>query len=276
MINFIKKYSALIYFIIAFAISWGGILIVTGIEGFMGKTTIPEKLMPFLYLTTLLGPSLAGVLLTGFVHGKEGFRKLFSRFLSWRAGVQWYLISLLTAPLLLFAILITLTSISSSYLPGIFGAEDKISVLTSGLIAGIMVGIFEELGWTGFVVPQIRKRFGVFNTGLIVGFLWGLWHMPLFIGTVRFCENIHPFLYLSVLLFSFLPAFRVLMVWVYDYTRSLLILMLMHASLTASILIFPPQEVTARQVVAYDLIFAVALWLIVAVVALANKGKLSQ
>jgi len=139
-----------------------------------------------------------------------------------------------------------------------------------------MVGIFEELGWTSFVVPQMRQRFSVLKTGLITGLLWGLWHMPLFMGSVRSSEEISPVIYLAILLFSFLPAFRILMVWIYDQTESLIIIMLMHASLTASILILPPNEATAAQIVTYDLIFAILLWLIVAIIAIGKKGKLSK
>jgi membrane protease YdiL (CAAX protease family) len=276
MRNFIKKYPIPIYFIIAFAISWGGILIVSGIDGFLGTTQVNEELMPLIYLATLLGPSLAGIISTGIVNGKEGFRKLYSRLLSWQIDFKWYLIALLIAPVLLIVILFALMSISSSYLPGIFGTDDKASLIISGIAAGIMVGIFEELGWTGFAVPQMSQRFGVLKTGLITGLLWGLWHMPLFMGSVRSTEEIPPVIYLAVLLFSFLPAFRVLMVWIYNQTGSLLIIMLMHASLTASILILPPLEVTAKQVITYDLIFAISLWLIVAIIAIGKKGNLSK
>lgn len=275
MKNFIKKHSVPIYFIIAFTVSWGGIILVIGVEGFMGKTTVSEKLMPLIYVATLLGPSLAGILLIGFVHGKAGYQQLWSRILLGRLRFRWYLIALLTAPLLLTVILFALMSASSSFLPGIFASDNKASLIITGILAGIMVGIFEELGWTGFVVPQIRQRFDIFKTGLMVGLLWGLWHMPLFMASVRLSENLSPVLYLSVLLFSFLPAYRVLMVWVYNHTRSLLIVILMHASLTASILILPPLAATPVQIVTYDLIFAVALWLMVVVTALTNKGRLS-
>src|SRR4030067_33659 len=64
---------------------------------------------------------------------------------------------------------------SPVFLPGIFVSDDKASLLLSGITAGIMVGIFEELGWTGFAIPTLRLRYGVLTTGLIVGFLWGAW-----------------------------------------------------------------------------------------------------
>jgi hypothetical protein len=40
-------------------------------------------------------------------------------------------------------------------------------------------------------------------------------------------------LYMAVLLFSWLPPYRVLMVWVYDRTESLLVAMLMHGPIVS-------------------------------------------
>jgi hypothetical protein len=82
--------------------------------------------------------------------------------------------------------------------------------------------------------------------------------------------------FLPVQLLSFLPAYRVLMVWVYDRTGSLLVAMLMHASLTASTLILQPLDVTGMRVVTYDLILTAALWLLIAALAMANGRQLSR
>jgi len=79
-----------------------------------------------------------------------------------------------------------------------------------------------------------------------------------------------------VLLFSFLPPYRVLVVWVYDRTGSLLVAMLMHVPLAASQLILIPPAISGVHVVIYDLVFAATLWVIVAVVARANGGQLSR
>jgi hypothetical protein len=61
------------------------------------------------------------------------------------------------------------------------------------------------------------------------------------------------------------------MVWVYDRTGSLLVAMLMHAPLAASQLILIPLAITGVQVVTYDLVFAAALWVFVAAVAVAQR-----
>ena len=84
------------------------------------------------------------------------------------------------------------------------------------------------------------------------------------------------YLFLPLILFSFLPAYRVLMVWVYDRTGgSLLVAMLMHASLTASTLILQPLA-TGVPLLTYDLVLAGALWVFVAAVAVAKGGHLSR
>jgi len=72
-----------------------------------------------------------------------------------------------------------------------------------------------------------------------------------------------------------LTAYRVLMVWVYDRTGSLLVATLMHASLTAStIFIFIPLA-TGVSFLTYIWVSAVAWWVFVAAVAVANGWKLS-
>ena len=88
---------------------------------------------------------------------------------------------------------------------------------------------------------------------------------PLFLGVARASTAVPPVLMLAVLLFSFLPAFRVLMVWMYQRTGSLLLAMVMHWSLTSSTLILQPQA-SGMEVVIYDLVFAALLWVLAAVV----------
>jgi membrane protease YdiL (CAAX protease family) len=273
---FIKSHPVLTYSTLTFAISWGGILLVIGPGGILGTREVPEELMPFVYLATLLGPSVAGILLTGLVDGKAGLGEFVTRLRRWRVGARWYVVVLLTAPLLITAALYVLSLTSSTFLPAIVTADDKVSLLLIGIVMGIMVGFFEELGWTGFAVPRLRKRYGVFTTGLIVGLVWGAWHFPLFSGSTSSSGALPPALYLFVLLFSFLPAYRVLMVWVYDRTQSLLAAILMHAPLAASQLTLIPSALSAEQVVTYDLIFAATLWVFVAMVAVANRGQLKK
>jgi membrane protease YdiL (CAAX protease family) len=73
--------------------------------------------------------------------------------------------------------MLALSLISPEFLPRIFITSDKASVLLMGIAVGLVAGIFEELGWTGFAVPTLRLRYGVLGTGLFIGVLWGAWHL---------------------------------------------------------------------------------------------------
>src|SRR5215208_8252466 len=176
---FIKKHPLLSYFALAFAISWGGVLFVAGGPGgISANSEASEMQVTFLYPVLIVGPSVAGILLTALLYGRAGLSEFRSRLLKWRVGARWYVVALLTAPLSVTAAVLALSLSSSEFVPSILTTSDKTSLLLIGIFAGLMVGIFEELGWTGFAVPTLLKlRYGVLSTGLIVGVLWGAWHL---------------------------------------------------------------------------------------------------
>lgn len=269
----IKRYPVLAYFAMTFVISWGCILLVIGPSGFLGAGETPESLLPFVYLATLAGPSVAGILLTGLVGGRDGFREFTSQLCKHRVNIRWYVVAFIIAPLLMTGILLALSLISPVFLPAIFTTENKAGLLLTGILMGPVVGFFEELGWTGFVTPRLRQRYNIITTGLIIGVLWGLWHLPLFLGSIDSSGKIPPAIYLSVLLFSFLPVYRVLMTWVYDHTGSLFVAVFMHAPLTAGQLIIIPPTISGAALVTYNILFTVALWIIVAIVTVPNSKQ---
>jgi uncharacterized protein len=266
-IQLIRKHSLLVYFALAFAISWGGIILVVGPGGIPGTPEQFDTLFPPVYLAMLVGPSVAGLLMTGLVGGRAGLREFLSRLRTWRVGARWYLMALLTAPLLVTLTIAVLSLISPRFLPGILTSSTKTSMLLFGVGVGLGAGFLEELGWTGFAVPRMNIRDAFVRSGLVLGVLWGAWHfLAVYWGIASSIGSVSATVFLSVALFSFLPPFRILMVWVYSRTGSLLVAMLMHASLTSSMLIFGPLALTGWSLVIYDLSFAAALWLAVAAV----------
>jgi membrane protease YdiL (CAAX protease family) len=255
------------------------VLVVIVPGGIPGAPEDNAALFPFAYLAMLAGPSIAGLSLTGLVHGRAGFRELRSRLLGCRVGARWYAVALLTAPLVATAVLFGLSLASPIFLPGIYTSDDKASILLFGLAVGLGAGVFEELGWTAFAQPRLRRRYGVLTTGRIIGALWGAWHFLVNVwasSTSAGSLPLTPFLFATLvgLLVGTLPAFRVLMVWVYDRTGSLLVAMLMHLSLTSSLIILRPPAAVGVSLLIYDLALAVALWVVVAVVA--AVGQLSR
>src|ERR687898_883273 len=232
---FIKSHPLLSYFALTFAISWGGMLLVIAVGGSGG---VPM-------LAWVAGPPIAGILLTGLLDGRAGFRDLLARMRSGRVGARWYAVALLTAPLVFTAILLAFSLSSPEFLPRILTTSDTASVLLFGIGWGLIGGGFlEELGWTGFAVPTLlrRMRYGVFIT--VVG----------------------------------MTAFRVLMVWVYDRSGGSLLVagMLMHASYTAFTFILAPLTISGVAFLTVTFAEAAALWMVVAVVALVNHGHLTR
>jgi uncharacterized protein len=168
---FIKRYPVLTFYALAFAISWGGILIlVGGPGGYPGTSEQVARLFLVVMLAWFAGPSLASLLVTSLVDGRVGLRELLSRLLKWRVGARWYAAALLTAPLVYVVISFTLSLTSREFLPNILTTSDTAALLLMGLAYGLIGGgLCEELGWTGFAVPRLRQRYGVLTTGLIAG-----------------------------------------------------------------------------------------------------------
>ncbi len=269
--GFIKRHPVSIYFVLVFIITWGSILFVVGPEGFPGQGEQLQRLFPLVFLAMAAGPSLAGVLLTGIIDGKEGLRGLFSRMVRWRVNMRWYGVALLITPLLLVAILAALTLISPVFVPGIITTGDKTAILVFSIIGGLAAGFFEELGWTGFAIPKMQKKHSAFATSIMLGVIWASWHLlPDFWGSyVAYGEVYVPHFLLWVVA---LPAYRILMVWVYNNTGSLLVAQLMHASFAGSQFLLTPSAVSIADSVLWYLIFTAALC-VTAVVVVRIYGK---
>ena len=286
---FIKNHPVLSYFVLTFAITWGLFVLAVGGPGGIPATKEEFTTLPLLaILAVLVGPSVSGILLTGLLYGREGFRDLLTRLTRRRVDARWWAVALLTAPLVFTAVLIPLSLISPVFLPGIFASDAKVSFVLMGIVVALIVGIFEEIGWTGFAVPTLLKlRYGVLSTGLIVGVLWGAWHLLFndIWASVATSGGLSPALFAVgvglVLLVGQLPAYRVLMVWVYERSGgSLLLAILMHASYSASTFILGPVAgpgaMSGASLLAAVLASAAATWVIVAVLAVATHGHLSR
>ena len=271
----IKKNPALTCFIMIFVISWGLIIILAGPRNMPIDTEQSKKLLPLLYTMMLVGPGLSGILLTGLINGKAGFLMLRTKLLKWRVNIRWYLLALLIAPILATVILLILARLSPEFNLGILSSDEKVTFLLSGIFTGLMVGLFEEVGWSGFIIPNLRRRYNTIITGLIVGLLWGAWHFILFWESDSFSRTL-PLLIMLGRLFVWLPPFRVFMVWILDRTESLLIVILTHASLVFTTTVLVPVTLTGRNLLMWLILWGATLWIIVLVIAILNGRIFSQ
>jgi uncharacterized protein len=276
--TFTKRHPLLSFYALAFAITWGGLItVVGGPSNILGSPEALDTRLPLVLLAWLAGPSLASILMTGILYGRAGFRDLLIRVRRWRVGARWYAVALLTAPLLSVAVLLALSLSSPEYLPTILTTSDKVSLLLLGIVGTMVGGIFEELGWTGFATPTLlrRMRYGVLGTGLIVGVLWGVAHFPLYYWASADLSGVLLPAVVAANVLAWFPPYRVLMVWVYEHTESLLVAMLMHGSATGSLVIFASLA-PGWPLFIFTLVFGAVLWVVVGVVAFSQGGHLSQ
>jgi membrane protease YdiL (CAAX protease family) len=169
-------------------------------------------------------PSVLAVVFTGITKGRKGIKELLSRLIAWKANPFWYVF------VLIFNFLIT-------YLPylicNLFGGSFDLSINTRllmplyFLIAIVFWGpLGEEIGWRGYVQPGLRQKLSLLPTGVLIGAVWGLWHLPLFFipGSSQYGSSFLSFLISDI-------ALGVVFAWVYERTGgSLLISCLFHAA----------------------------------------------
>jgi membrane protease YdiL (CAAX protease family) len=64
--------------------------------------------------------------------------------------------------------------------------------LVGGLMVGLVISFFEEIGWTGLATHELRKRHGLLATGLILGLPWTVMHLPAYTASTGGCVESSP------------------------------------------------------------------------------------
>ncbi len=241
---------------LAFGWSWGLGFVASGM-----KATAP---MPSaaLMMVAGFGPSLAAGAVAVLSSGSAGLRAWMLRCLEWRVGSGWFLLAFLAPPALMVCGL-ALHSALGGPLPALPDASQIPLVIANfGLVLLIGGPLGEEFGWRGYLMPSLTARTNWRAASLVIGVVWGLWHLPLFFmaGTAQALMPIPVFL-LNIL------AGSVLFGWMFERTqRSVLPVLVLHTSLNASagVLGIVPTAMTAQpyMLVTALLVFIAAVLLI--------------
>jgi membrane protease YdiL (CAAX protease family) len=72
----------------------------------------------------------------------------------------------------------------------------------------------EELGWRGYALPRLLTRFSPFTASLILGVIWGVWHLPSF-----FLSGMEQNGMSLTLFIIYTPCLSILMTWVFQHTH---------------------------------------------------------
>ena len=227
MSNFIKKYPAI------------SILILSQIIGVGMIAPIAAGLVPSdsaLLLIAAFSASLAGVILTAIVSGKDGLRELFRRLLIWRVGIGWWAFAVFAVGLMFLGGMVLAALFSGSALT--LSLAQPLYMFIPLLIMRTLTdsGLGEELGWRGFLLPRLQARYSALVASIIVGIAWGLWHWPLFL-----MEGLPPYYELGqmygvipgllALVFFLTVPWSILFTWMGNNTKgSLLLACVFHGS----------------------------------------------
>lgn len=267
--NLIINFPVISYFVLTFAVSWSGIIVISFFTGMPAPGKVFESIAPVAMLPLVLGPAIVALLFTGIIYGKKGIKILWLRIIKFKISIKFYLFALLLFPILASVALFILSSFSSDFLPKIITAENKSELIITGLSIGIILTLFEEIGWQGFALPELRKKFTVFQSGLLLGFLWGAWHfLPVLYGCGDESGRFNLQLFYPGLFFHYagLIPFRIAMVWLYEKTESLLLGWIMHASLTSCAFFILNINNSGFTLFVYYLALAIGLWAAVSAV----------
>jgi uncharacterized protein len=271
LVQIMHQHPLLFYFLIAFGSTWAYELLVFGV-----LHTPFSSLWALLLLT--LGPTLAAFLMTAVTQGRAGILQLLRRYVLWRVGISWYLLVLLGVPaLLLLPYLIQPGVFSAFRLPELPFWLTYLIVYLSTLVFGGPLG--EEGGWRGFALPRLEQHSGPLVGTLILGALWSLWHLPLFLLVPGYNGAGSGFVGILIPFVAFVItviAYTVIFTWVFNHTRgSLGLSILLHASINTAPAMLPLLFPSLKGTLLLSLSTLLA-WIVVAVLIIAaTRGRLS-
>lgn len=162
----------IVFFVLSFVIAW--------------LAWLPAMLNPMapqpLSILGLFAPAMSAVIVLWWVRGKAGVVALFKRYTIWRFSIGWYLLALLLMPIIyMIALVVTLLSTHGS-LSNLFFANSPLFILVAYVYL-MVINSGEEIGWRGFALPLLQSVLpGPVTAGLVLGLIWGLWHLPLYIN----------------------------------------------------------------------------------------------
>jgi membrane protease YdiL (CAAX protease family) len=157
MTAFIRNHALLVYFVLACVFSW---------------TMVALTRVSFSFaLLALFGPAVAAILVTCATEGRRGVIDLCRGVTTWRVGMPWYVLAI-GVPLL---VAVVAQAAHAIVIGGPVGSGVGTPLPLTVVLALLVIG--EEIGWRGFALPRLLRRFNGLAASLILGSIWACWHL---------------------------------------------------------------------------------------------------
>lgn len=236
-----KTRNLWLFFLIAFAFTWlFWILEALAMRGMLGTSIFVDFLVgpdnPAAW-----GPLVAAFLLTYLSARKVGVIKLLKRGVDFRFNKIWWLPTLFLMPAITGGALL-LAILSGETIPELTWLSNPLTLVVGSysFIYLLFLGgpLQEEFGWRGYALPRLQARFNALVSSLILGLMWGLWHLSyFFIGEAIIYQHAIFGLIISDILIA------ILMTWLYNNTGgSILTALIFHTTISFSWVLFPTLE----------------------------------
>lgn len=190
------RFGALLpYLLVAFGLSWGAfgafLVFPDTVTALFGP---PSGHHP-LFILAVYAPAIAAVSIVLHAGGAGGLGRYLSRLLKWRCGWGWATFLVLGIPLI-YALG---AAVKGNLLP-LAVPFQTVGAALSAILFMLVLGPVEEFGWRGLMLPLLQRRMAPISAGLLLGLVWGVWHLPAFLlaGTPQSGWDFTPFLVGSV------------------------------------------------------------------------------
>jgi uncharacterized protein len=189
--------------------------------------------------------------------------EFFKQFLIPVKSIKWLILSLITYSLLAY----WASGVSSLTFGGSFILIPSFQIPLSRVYIIFVLAFFEEIGWRGFGLPHLMKKYGFIISSLVVGVIWALWHLPGYL--VNFgAPNDIPFIVFSV----WVVAASFIFTWLYiKSNNNIWTAILLHFGANMALQLYPIMPVPAGTSATFYL-----LTILVLLVAIALSKKYSK
>ena len=172
-----KTKTILPFLAITFGITWGLAVLLMLFYDQMVSIFGEMSMTNPVFILLVYSPGFAGVFLIWRHYGLNGLRSFFRRLTLWQAPAAWWAFIILGIPLIVYSGAAIKGSITEP-----FPFTPWFQAFPAMALA-LFLGPIEEFGWRGIAQPLLQRKFSPFWSGLILGCIWGIWHIPAFLGS---------------------------------------------------------------------------------------------